>query len=299
MREVPYIRWRWSEFLSGRISRRPAVEQALFHLLVAMICQKGGPVTLLRVDYIDLSERMHVAVEQVSSALESLADREIIDIDKDGSVGIKFLAEEFGRISTVADTKRSAAQKRWENKPAQAMHTDACAMHMHTGALQTDACGMHSSQKEKEKEKERTDITLEQPPTSAGQPPQNPHCCVLYTNGAILTESPTFSRFWLAYPKKVGKAGAAEAWNAAMSAGIDPEEIICGILGEPTLQAEEAKFLPQPAAWLADSRWLGGMTIAERDRMRAAKEEAAKPRVRTPMVLPEGWTKPGRKEVVS
>ena len=81
-----------------------------------------------------------------------------------------------------------------------------------------------------------------------------------------------------------------------MAAGIDPEVIICGILGEPTLQAEEAKFLPQPAAWLADSRWLGGMTIAERDRMRAAKEEAAKPRVRTPMVLPEGWTKPVRKE---
>lgn len=125
-----------------------------------------------------------------------------------------------------------------------------------------------------------------QPPTSAGQPPATSHSCVLYPNGQILTESPTFSRFWLAYPKKVRKSEAAEAWNASMAAGIDPEVIICGITGEPTLQAEEAKFLPKAEDWLADSRWLGGMTIAERDRIQAAKEEAAKPRDRSDK--PEG-----------
>lgn len=164
MSEVPYIRWRWSEFLSGRLSRRPAVEQATFHLLVGMICQKGEPIMLSSIDYLDLASRMHITKVDAQSAVNALVEWELVSVSN-GVYMIDFLREEFGRISSVAKARKEAADKRWAD--ANASRVDANAMHVHTSAMQTDASfSENEKDKEKEKDKENDNIDESTLPTN-------------------------------------------------------------------------------------------------------------------------------------
>jgi len=93
--------------------------------------------------------------------------------------------------------------------------------------------------------------------STAGKKPANPHCCVLYANGKICTESATFVRFMTAYPKTDGRPEAADAWNRLMIEGADPEHIIAAVATEPGLRKspEERKFLPRADKWLDDKKF--------------------------------------------
>ena len=67
-----------------------------------------------------------------------------------------------------------------------------------------------------------------------------------------------FERFWLTYPRKVGKTAALKAWKAALKDGADPEEIIAGV--QPAIdqwrrENRDAKFIPHPTTWLNQGRW--------------------------------------------
>jgi hypothetical protein len=79
-------------------------------------------------------------------------------------------------------------------------------------------------------------------------------------------ESPLegFDRFWALYPRKVGKGAAEKAWPKAVAAAEDdPNVVVGGVqvgldLGRFDLR-DGMRFVPHPATWLNEKRWLDGI----------------------------------------
>ncbi len=94
--------------------------------------------------------------------------------------------------------------------------------------------------------------------STAGKKPANPHCCVIYANGAIATESQSFTAFMAKFPKPDKRKEAADEWNKLMIEGVDPLHITAAVAVEPSLRKppEERKFLPTAANWLSDKKYL-------------------------------------------
>jgi hypothetical protein len=67
-----------------------------------------------------------------------------------------------------------------------------------------------------------------------------------------------FDSFWKAYPKRIAKVAAAEAWTEAVEAGASPSQIVAGAERWARYcgsTATEPRFIPNPANWLAQRRW--------------------------------------------
>jgi hypothetical protein len=67
-----------------------------------------------------------------------------------------------------------------------------------------------------------------------------------------------FNPFWAKYPRKTGKDRAARLW---LTMGLDAiaDEVMAGL--DRWLQSEEwvkenGRYIPSPAKWLAEKRWL-------------------------------------------
>ncbi|MFW6112441.1 MAG: hypothetical protein ACOC6S_02605, partial [Chloroflexota bacterium] len=71
------------------------------------------------------------------------------------------------------------------------------------------------------------------------------------------TQQERFDRFWQAYPKKVAKGAAETAFKK-----LDPEENLLNTmidtieLAKKTTQWQDKKYIPHPATWLNEKRWL-------------------------------------------
>lgn len=65
-----------------------------------------------------------------------------------------------------------------------------------------------------------------------------------------------FAAFWAAYPRKLGRKAALEAWLAAPRPPLDE---LLAALSEQAASAqwrrEEGRFIPAPATWLSQARW--------------------------------------------
>ena len=93
-------------------------------------------------------------------------------------------------------------------------------------------------------------IELQNPPI----PPQRP-TAALATVEAIPSQ---FDKFWTAYPRRVGKGAARRAWEAAVKAGVDPDDIIAGaerFRADPN-RSPDARYTPHPSTWIRGERWL-------------------------------------------
>lgn len=70
----------------------------------------------------------------------------------------------------------------------------------------------------------------------------------------------TFDDFWRAYPRRVARKSAEQAWRK-----IDPAEhhkifaALPGHKSNPDWKRESGKFIPYPASWLNGERWLDEM----------------------------------------
>jgi hypothetical protein len=64
---------------------------------------------------------------------------------------------------------------------------------------------------------------------------------------------PAFERFWEVYPRKVGKGAARKAWLAAIAKA--PEGEITAAVTRQKFDHRE-RFIPHPATWLNQERWL-------------------------------------------
>jgi hypothetical protein len=64
-----------------------------------------------------------------------------------------------------------------------------------------------------------------------------------------------WERFWLAYPRKVGKDAARKAWKSALKRA-SVTEILDGLERLlPSLKAREPQYVPHPSTWLNAGSW--------------------------------------------
>lgn len=70
----------------------------------------------------------------------------------------------------------------------------------------------------------------------------------------------TFESFWAAYPRKVGKRKAEEAWAKADAHGEDIIEGLKVSLQNWIKEGVELKYIPHASTWLNQGRWEDGLT---------------------------------------
>jgi len=80
-----------------------------------------------------------------------------------------------------------------------------------------------------------------------------------YRRGAKAT-APEFDEFWKVYPKRKGdkpRKSALKAFEAAVRAGANPNDIIAGVKLAAARNADKigTEFIPQAVKWLHDERW--------------------------------------------
>ena len=113
------------------------------------------------------------------------------------------------------------------------------------------------------KAKDRTSVTL--PHESASRQAAAPTLIALPSPSSSpkppepgSDADPQFVAFWAAYPRKVGKPSARNAWRKALKNGADPQAIIAAAArfrDDPARRRSDIKFTPHPATWLNDERW--------------------------------------------
>ncbi len=74
------------------------------------------------------------------------------------------------------------------------------------------------------------------------------------TNTEVLEDY--FEDFWYKYPKKVGKEAARKAWNKANPDIIKVIDAINWQRETRQWQAEDGKYIPNPATYLNQGRWM-------------------------------------------
>ncbi len=108
---VPWIKWEFSHWLGGKISRRPAIEQAVFINLQALIMKEGGPIELPDEDRLDMADRLHVDADDIDKAIDNLAARKIIENVGGELFTIKFLAEKMQSVEEIRERRRLAGAR--------------------------------------------------------------------------------------------------------------------------------------------------------------------------------------------
>jgi hypothetical protein len=69
-----------------------------------------------------------------------------------------------------------------------------------------------------------------------------------------------FEKFWVGYPRKVGKLAAQRSFLKATKRGEVSFETLMAAVGR--IEASDPKFIPHPATWLNDGRYLDGQSAA-------------------------------------
>lgn len=67
-----------------------------------------------------------------------------------------------------------------------------------------------------------------------------------------------FDRFWAAYPNKVAKVAARQAWTKLAPTEALVERILAALAGQarsPKWREDQGRFIPHPASWLNKRRW--------------------------------------------
>jgi hypothetical protein len=72
--------------------------------------------------------------------------------------------------------------------------------------------------------------------------------------GAVIKGLVGFEQFWSAYPQKVGKTKAEEAWRTH-TRGVRLEDVLAGIERWRGSQKWQEGFIPLPTTWLNQGRW--------------------------------------------
>ena len=80
-------------------------------------------------------------------------------------------------------------------------------------------------------------------------------------------QDPDFVAFWNAYPRKIGKGNAREAWKRAITKrGADPKAMVEAAEQFGTERSgENVRFTPHPATWLNGERYLDAPSQSEQE----------------------------------
>lgn len=67
-----------------------------------------------------------------------------------------------------------------------------------------------------------------------------------------------FQRFWMHYPRRVGKKAAQKAWEALRPDESTQQDILDALAWQsltPDWQKDGGRFIPHPATYLRGERW--------------------------------------------
>ena len=71
-----------------------------------------------------------------------------------------------------------------------------------------------------------------------------------------------FDFFWRIYPRKVGKLAAKRAFEKALKGGAVAAELVAAV--ERARWPGDVQFIPHPATWLNQGRWMDAPPMAQR-----------------------------------
>jgi uncharacterized protein YdaU (DUF1376 family) len=111
------------------------------------------------------------------------------------------------------------------------------------------------SQKEDLNEEDRKIITP--------KPPQNSLTLVAARQASLSVIKADFEKFWKAYPRKVGRGGAEKAFEKAIKL-TTLDVMLDGITG---LNTNDPKYIPHPATWLNQKRWMDEKPLSDEQRI--------------------------------
>lgn len=75
----------------------------------------------------------------------------------------------------------------------------------------------------------------------------------------------SFEEFWKAYPRKVGKGAADKAWRKirpSKEIALKITDSLSAHIASPEWQRDDGRFIPHPATYLNQERWLDELTDA-------------------------------------
>jgi len=79
------------------------------------------------------------------------------------------------------------------------------------------------------------------------------------SGGTVTAPTPDgFSRFWAAYPRKIGKGAAEKAWRKLRPSATLVDlmlEALCRQCASPEWRREHGIYIPYPQKWLNEARW--------------------------------------------
>jgi len=130
MDKLQWFKFSYADWRMGKIQRCSEITQARFINLCCLYWSKEANLS-----YEDAE------IEIDKEHLEVLLSKKIIERD-DEHIFIKFLDEQLEDIAETSKGKSKAANIRWKKyreKKASEVQTDADAMHVHTDAMQNDA----------------------------------------------------------------------------------------------------------------------------------------------------------------
>jgi hypothetical protein len=97
-------------------------------------------------------------------------------------------------------------------------------------------------------------VTLPSSPPSMVSPPS--HILDNISPPSLTSPSSSFPQFWIAYPRKVGKAAAQKAYAKAIKKA-EPETILARLEAWKSSKGfPEPDFVPHASTWLNGERWL-------------------------------------------
>ena len=155
-----------------------------------------------------------------------ICDFDLFIVDDDNNFYSESLIRRMDKKKQVSETRRKAAQKRWDSANAMQMHSKSNANKMQ---MQCNKVKKESKLSKESKESNNTP-----------KPPKG---------------DKKFDEFWSVYPKKVGKHAALKAWKKKK-----PDLQKCLDTLRRQKESNEWKkdggqFIPNPSTWLNQGRW--------------------------------------------
>ena len=106
MKELPYFKFFPSEWITGDITLCSFEAQGLFINLISFYWQKNCSMYLA-----NAKQRYSKAVANVNDLLEELKNNDIIVVDEDDRLYIKFLDEQMSEFINLSETRSKAGRK--------------------------------------------------------------------------------------------------------------------------------------------------------------------------------------------
>lgn len=144
-----------------------------------------------------------------------------------------------------------AAEARWNKELAKLEHASSNATSMLRSSVPYDA---PTRPVPKVLETTPVDKTNPDPPTWRG-PGEASEAHASLGQGS----PPSFDDFWAIYPRKVGKGAARKAWARCKGEENFRRAILAAVVAQTVWlewRREHGRFIPNPATWLNQERWL-------------------------------------------